>query len=78
MANKTKTKADLVDAVIDRLKKDLEEGDCTVLDELLSFLPSDELIQALPEEEWKKWWHLHDHRRDIDPNDPDYYLASQR
>ncbi len=72
------TKQNLVDAVIEDLKKGFAAGDYTVLDELLHFIPNDDLIHALPEEEWKKWKSLHDYRRDIDEDDPDYQLAIQR
>ena len=50
-----KTKQEIVDAVIDDLKKGFEVGDYTVLEELLGFIPIENLIQALPEEEWKNW-----------------------
>ena len=52
---KKKTKQELVDAVIDDLKKSFELGDYTVLDELLHFIPRKNLIQALPEEDWKRF-----------------------
>jgi hypothetical protein len=50
-----KTKQEIVDAVIDDLKKGFEVGDYTVLEELLFFIPRKNLIQALPEEEWKSF-----------------------
>jgi len=50
-----KTKQELVDAVIDDLKKSFEHGDYTVLEELLFFIPKQNLIQALPEEDWKRF-----------------------
>lgn len=43
----------LIDAVIDDLKKSMALGDYTVLDELLRFIPRENLIGALPEELWK-------------------------
>ena len=49
------TKEQLVDAVIEDLKKGFELGDYTVLDELLNMLPVKKLVQALPEEEWEKY-----------------------
>ena len=52
---KKPTKQQLIDAVIDDLKKGFEYGDYTVLDELLHFIPKKNLVQALPEEEWKKY-----------------------
>ena len=45
----------LIDAVIEDLKKSFEQGDYTVLDELLQMIPTKNLIQALPESEWEKW-----------------------
>ena len=51
----TDRKQEIVDAVIESLKKDFNLGDYTVLDELLSFIPIKNLIQALPEEEWPKY-----------------------
>lgn len=45
-------KQKLVDDVIEDLKKSLAQGDYTVLDELLKFIPSKNLVQALPEEKW--------------------------
>lgn len=56
MAKKRKpTKQQLIDAVIEDLKKGFEYGDYTVLDELLHFIPKKFLIGALPEEEWEKY-----------------------
>ena len=45
----------LINAVIEDLKKSFEYGDYTVLDELLHFIPKENLIQALPEEKWEKY-----------------------
>lgn len=45
----------VIDAVIERLKEDFKQGDFTVLDELLGFVPIKNLIQSLPEEEWSKY-----------------------
>ena len=45
-------KQELVDVVIEKLKEDFESGDITVLDELLKFVKSTNLVQALPEEMW--------------------------
>ncbi len=56
MAKKRKpTKHQLIDAVIEDLKRGFEYGDYTVLDELLHFIPKKYLIDALPEEEWEKY-----------------------
>ena len=51
-------KQPLVDAVIDDLKKGFDEGDYTVLDELLLMLNTENLVQALPEEMWETFKHL--------------------
>ena len=51
-------KQPLVDAVIDDLKKGFDEGDYTVLDELLMMLNTENLVQALPEEQWENFKHL--------------------
>jgi hypothetical protein len=50
MYNKQK----LINAVIKDLKKGFALGDYTVLNELLGFIPDKNLLQALPEEQWKK------------------------
>lgn len=49
-------KQKVVDAVIEQLKKDFEQKDYTVLEELLSFISTKRLIGSLPEEEWKKFY----------------------
>lgn len=51
----TEEKQVVIDAVIEQLKKDFEVGDYTVLDELLGFVPINNLIHSLPEEEWPKY-----------------------
>lgn len=48
-------KEQLVNQVIDDLKNSFENGDYTVLEELLWFVPNKNLLQALPEEEWDKY-----------------------
>ena len=48
-------KQKLLDNVIKDLKQQFEQGDYTVLDELLKFIPSKNLIQALPEEQWQNY-----------------------
>lgn len=45
----------LIDAVIEQILKDVEDGDTTAVWELLSFIPKDNLLQFLPEEEWSKF-----------------------
>lgn len=47
----------LIDAVIKRLMEDFNQNDYTVLEELLGFIPNENLIQSLPEEQWKDFEH---------------------
>jgi hypothetical protein len=51
----TEEKQTLIDAVIEDLKKGFAIGDYTVLDELLGFVPTENLIESLPEDEWSKF-----------------------
>ena len=50
-SNPKPTDADqpLVDEVIEQIKKDIRDGDLTVLDELLKFIPVEYLRGSLPE-----------------------------
>ena len=50
-----KEKNEVVDAVIEQLKKDFEQQDYTVLEELLYQIPTEKLILGLPEEDWVKF-----------------------
>ena len=52
------TKEQLVDAVIEDLKRGFEHGDYTVLDELLNKLSIKTLVQSLPEENWDEYKEL--------------------
>jgi len=45
----------LIDRVIEEIRKDFAMGDLTALDELLTFVPRENLIGYLPEEEWDKY-----------------------
>lgn len=45
----------LIDRVIVEIQKDFAMGDLTALDELLTFVPKENLIAYLPEEEWEKY-----------------------
>jgi hypothetical protein len=45
----------IVDEVIESLKEDFRCGDYTVLDELLKFIPTKNLVQSLSEETWEKF-----------------------
>ena len=42
----------LIDRVIEVIQNDINGGDFTAIDELLSFVPREYLIGYLPEEEW--------------------------
>lgn len=53
--NPESRKQKLVDEVIKELKKSLEMGDETTLDELLHMIPVSNLVQSLPEERWKEF-----------------------
>jgi len=54
LESKLKNK-DLIDAVIEQILKDVEDGDTTAVWELLSFIPKDNLLQFLPEEQWDNY-----------------------
>jgi hypothetical protein len=45
----------LVDAVMEEMKKQIEVGDWTAIDELLRYVPIKNLINFLPEEDWNKY-----------------------
>ncbi len=45
----------LINRVLEQVKADLSIGDLTALDELLTFVPRENLIGYLPEEEWEKY-----------------------
>lgn len=50
-----KKKQKLIDALCEQIKNDAINGDLTVLEEILGFVPVNNLVQALPEEEWGKY-----------------------
>ena len=45
----------LIDEVLDLIKDQIQEGDVTAVEELLTLVPRENLIQFLPEEEWHKY-----------------------
>lgn len=51
-------KQELIDRVIENIKKDIEHGDTTAIDALLSFCPTKNLVAFLPEEEWEQFFEL--------------------
>jgi hypothetical protein len=42
----------LIDRVLERIQEDIEQGDLTAIVELLKFVPQENLIYFLSEEEW--------------------------
>ena len=45
----------LIDRVIEEIKNDILAGDLTAIDALLTFVPKENLIAFLPEEEWERF-----------------------
>ena len=45
----------LINRVIVEIQRDFAMGDLTSLDELLSFVPRENLLAYLPEEEWEQY-----------------------
>jgi hypothetical protein len=45
----------LIERVVELIKKDINDGDVTALEELLSFIPKENLLGYLPEEEQGKY-----------------------
>ena len=45
----------LIERVLEQIKADLSMGDVTAIEELLSFVPKENLIGYLPEEEWERF-----------------------
>lgn len=45
----------LIERVLEQIKSDLAMGDVEAIEELLSFVPKENLIAYLPEEEWEKY-----------------------
>lgn len=50
-----KTAQDLIDAVIEQIKVDLSNGDCSAIDALLATVPRVNLVAYLPEEQWAEY-----------------------
>ena len=44
-----------IDAIVEQINFDLNDGYKEAFDELLRFIPRTNLVQYLPEEEWEKW-----------------------
>jgi hypothetical protein len=45
----------LIERVLEQIKSDLFNGDVEAIEELLSFVPRENLIGYLPEEEWERF-----------------------
>lgn len=45
----------LIERVLEQIKADLSMGDVTAIEELLSFVPKENLLWYLPEEEWERY-----------------------
>ena len=54
-ANRSQIEQDLIDAVINQIRYDISFGDETAIDELLGFVPVENLIGYLPEEDADKF-----------------------
>ena len=55
-----KTKQDLIETVVKQIELDIHCSDYEALEEVLGFMPIDNLIEYLPEEDWKQFKHLRD------------------
>ena len=55
-----KSKQDLIETVVLQIRQDVHCGDYEALEELLGFMPNVNLIEYLPEEDWKQFKHLRD------------------
>lgn len=64
MVNIKEIKQELIDRVLEVIESDIRQGDLTAVDELLTFVPIENLIGYLPEEEWLKWKSLRNHCKD--------------
>jgi len=45
----------LIERVVEEINSDLFNGDTEAIEELLTFVPKENLVQYLPEEEWRKY-----------------------
>jgi hypothetical protein len=55
-----KTKDDLIEKVLEQIIIDVHCGDIEAIEELFKFCPIENLIEYLPEEDWRKFKHLRD------------------
>ena len=49
------SKEQLIDAVINQIIADYNDGDMSAVCELLMYIPKENLLQFLPEEQWSKF-----------------------
>lgn len=57
-----KDKKDLIETVFKQIELDVHCGEIEAIEELLGFMPIVNLIEYLPEEDWKQFKHLRDGR----------------
>ena len=55
-----KSKQDLIETVYKQIELDIHCGEVEAIEELLTFLSVENLIEYLPEEDWKQFKHLRD------------------
>jgi hypothetical protein len=55
-----KSKEDLIEIVVQQIRQDVHCGEYEALEELLGFMPNVNLIEYLPEEDWRQFKHLRD------------------
>jgi hypothetical protein len=53
-----KTKEELIKTVLEQITIDVHCGDLEAIEELIGFIPAENLIAYLPEEDWKPFYHL--------------------
>ena len=57
-ATRTQIEQQIIDAVINQIRYDISFGDETAIDELLGFVPLENLLGYLPEEDAQKYYSL--------------------
>jgi len=60
-----KSKEDLIETVYKQIELDIHCGEVEAIEELLKFLPNVNLIEYLPEEDWKQFKHLREEDKEI-------------
>ena len=60
-----KTKEDLIERVVEQIKEDVHCGYYESMEGLLELLSTDDLIEFLPEENWKQFKHLREPAEEI-------------